>query len=178
MMVVRPLTLEQANAFVAAIHRHHKPTVGHRFSLGAFRDGLCVGVAIVGRPVARMVPQYAVAEVTRLATDGSKNACSILYAACARACDAMGFERIQTYTLISESGTSLRAAGWTDEGETGGGDWNRPNLAATRGANRTDQPMTVKRRWSRILTNGSNGAVIPSTYETVDATPEQESLAL
>jgi hypothetical protein len=177
MLVVRPLTLEQANAFVAAIHRHHKPIVGHRFSVGAFRDGACVGVAIVGRPVARMVPQYEVAEVTRLATDGSKNACSILYAACARACDAMGFERIQTYTLLSESGASLRAAGWTDEGAAGGGDWNRPKQLL-RGANRTDQPMTGKRRWSRTLTNGCNGAVKPCESERLDATPEQERLAL
>ena len=68
-LVVRPLTLEQANAFVAAIHRHHKPTVGHRFSLGAFLDGVCVGVAIVGRPVARMVPQYAEIAAERLSQE-------------------------------------------------------------------------------------------------------------
>lgn len=67
-----------------------------------------------------MVNQTCIAEVSRLATDGTRNACSILYAAAARACDAMGFDSIQTYTLPEEGGASLRAAGWTCEGEAGG----------------------------------------------------------
>jgi hypothetical protein len=160
MLTVHPLTLEQANAFIAHVHRHHQPVVGHRFSLGAFKNGECVGVAVVGRAVARMVDQNGVAEVTRLATDGTKNACSILYAACARACDAMGYAHIQTYTLPSEGGASLRASGWTLIGEAGGGDWNRPNQPL-RGKNRTDQPMERKQKWTKILTNGKNGSQTP-----------------
>ena len=97
-----------------------------------------------------MTEQYATAEVTRLATDGSRNACSILYAAAARAADAMGFNRIQTFTLPEEGGASLRASGWTNDGEAGGGDWN----STSRGGRRTDQPMMVKTRWRRTLTNG------------------------
>jgi hypothetical protein len=107
-----PLTLAAANDFVAAHHRHHRPVVGHRFSIGAQDGGVLVGAAIVGRPVARHLDDGFTAEVTRLVTDGTKNACSMLYAACWRAWRAMGGHRLITYTLASESGESLRAAGW------------------------------------------------------------------
>src|SRR5438067_820085 len=113
MLAVVPLTLAEANAFVARRHRHHMPVVGHRFSLGAIDgDGVLVGCAIVGRPVARGFDWRRVCEVTRVCTDGTRNAPSLLYGACARAAAAMGYERIITYTLESEPGTSLRAAGW------------------------------------------------------------------
>lgn len=152
-MIVRPLTLKQANAFILEFHRHHKPVRGFRFGAGAYKGGgVLVGVCIVGRPVARLVDPYRVAEVTRLATDGTKNACSILYAAAARACDAIGFDSIQTYTLPEEGGASLRAAGWVCEGEVGGGDWNRGN--GTHKNRRTDQPQQRKLRWRKVLTNG------------------------
>ena len=119
--------LDEANAFVARLHRHHKPVVGHLFSLGAVLNGELVGVAIVGRPVARMRDDGRTAEVTRLCTDGTKNACSFLYGAAARAAFALGFERIGTYILASETGTTLRASGWRLIGETKGGSWSRPS---------------------------------------------------
>ena len=145
---VVPLTLKQANELIARLHRHHKPVQGHRFTIGAARaDGVLVGAAVVGRPVARMVDQYRVAEVTRLVTDGTRNACSLLYSAAARAAKAMGFQKIQTYILADEPGTSLRAAGWVMEAKTDGGDWNRPS----RGGRRVDQPMMEKQRWAKIL---------------------------
>lgn len=147
-LFVYPLTLKQANDLVAQLHRHHKPAVGHRFSLGVRDDqGTPHGACIVGRPVARMTDQYAVAEVTRLVTDGTKNACSMLYAAAARACKAMGFQRIQTFILDSELGTSLKASGWTLDGVTCGGDWNVPS----RGGRRVDQPQCAKQRWCKVL---------------------------
>lgn len=120
---VVPVELREANKFIAAVHRHHAPVVGHRFSLGVVDEtGLLRGVCVVGRPVARLAGHpREVAEVTRLATDGAYNACSILYASAARACKAIGFRRIQTYTLPSEGGASLRASGWVCEGEAGGG---------------------------------------------------------
>ena len=90
-MKVIPLTLAQANEFVARLHRHHKPVVGHRFSIGLEQEGMLVAVAIVGRPVARHTDQYRIAEVTRLCSDGTKNACSALYSACARIAREMGF---------------------------------------------------------------------------------------
>lgn len=110
---VVPLTLKQANELVGLWHRHHGLVVGHRWSIGVEVDGgdlgwLLVGAAIVGRPKARMTDQYRVAEVDRLVTNGAEHACSKMYAACARAAQAMGFEEIQTFTLRSEPGTSLR----------------------------------------------------------------------
>ena len=120
-----PITLEEANAFVREHHRHHKPVVGHLFSIGAALDGTIVGVAIIGRPVARGRDDGVTAEITRLATDGTRNACSFLYGASARAAFALGFKRIGTYILASEPGTSLTAAGWRLIGEAGGGSWSR-----------------------------------------------------
>lgn len=144
-----PLTLGQANTLVASLHRHHKPVVGHRYSLGAKKGDDVVGAAIVGRPVAREVDQYMVAEVTRLVTNGSKNACSILYAACARVAYEMGFNKIQTYILDSETGVSLKAAGWVFVRMTSGGDWNHSKRNA--GTRRTDQPMGPKQLWEKVL---------------------------
>lgn len=109
-----PMTLGQANAYVFAHHRHNRPVVGHRFSIGCVEDGDLVGVAIVGRPVARMLDDGTTAEVVRVCAreDGPKGVCSMLYAACWRAWRAMGGTRLVTYTLASESGASLRGAGW------------------------------------------------------------------
>lgn len=103
--------LKAANAFVRKYHRHHDEVQGHRFSIGAVLHRQLVGVAIIGRPVGGQHPQDW-AEVTRLCTDGTKNASSFLYAASARAAFALGFYRIQTYILDRETGLTLRAAGW------------------------------------------------------------------
>ena len=122
-----PLTLAEANEFVSQHHRHHKPVVGHKFSIGAANGERIVGVVIVGRPVARMRDDGMTLEVTRLATDGTKDACSFLYGAARRACFALGYKRIGTYILASEPGTSLVAAGWKLIGVAGGGSWNVPS---------------------------------------------------
>lgn len=122
-----PVDLIEANAFVAELHRHHKPVVGHKFSLGAVKDGKVVGVAIVGRPVARRLDDGVTLEVTRLCTDGTRNACSFLYGACARACFALGYKRIGTYILASENGASLRASGWRLVGGSPGKSWSVPS---------------------------------------------------
>jgi hypothetical protein len=145
-LIVVPVELSEANAFVAMHHRHHQPTVGHRFSIGAVdTEGTLHGVCIVGRPVARLAGHPRdVAEVTRLATDGTPNACSILYGAAVRACRALGYRRVQTYTLPSEGGASLRASGWTCEGEAGGGQWKHTDGKPRR----TDQPIDTKHRWA------------------------------
>jgi len=144
-MRAKPLTLKQANTLVELLHRHHKPVVGHRFSIGAEADGELVGAVIIGRPVARAVDQYSVAEVTRLVTNGHRNACSFLYGRAARVAQTMGFDRIQTYILESEPGTSLLAAGWHCEGKLrpNGRGWNN------RANRRTDQPVEPKVRWCR-----------------------------
>lgn len=155
-----PLELSEANALVAKWHRHHKPSQGHRFSLGVIdANGTLHGAAIIGRPVARLAGSPRdVLEVVRLVTDGTENCCSILYAAAARAGLAMGYRRIQTYVLNSESGTSLRAAGWIDEGAAGcgGSGWVRDGRPR-----RTDQPTEAKRRWAKELATRPNLSDLP-----------------
>jgi hypothetical protein len=148
MLLVRPLTLKQLNKMVEELHRHHKPIQGHRFSLGCVNEeGKIVGACSVGRPTSRGCRPFEVAEVTRLVTDGTKNACSILYAAAARACDAMGYRYIQTYILKSEPGTALKAAGWELDGLTRGGDWIEHGYIP-----RTlNQPFQRKQRWIKKL---------------------------
>lgn len=122
-----PIPLAEANAFIERHHRHHLPVVGHKFSLGALKGGQLVGVAIVGRPVSRVRDDGLTLEVTRLCTDGTRNACSFLYGAAARAAFALGYSRIGTYTLPNEGGASLRATGWKLIGERGGGTWSCPS---------------------------------------------------
>ena len=107
-----PVRFADACAFVALHHRHHKPPVGMKFCLGAAVDETLVGVAIVGRPVARSYDNGKTLEVNRTATDGTPNANSMLYGAAWRAAKAMGYDRLITYTQKGETGASLRAAGW------------------------------------------------------------------
>jgi hypothetical protein len=123
-LCVVPLTLDEANALVATMHRHHAPVVGHKFSIGAADGEVVVGAAIVGRPVARHLDDGWTLEVNRCVTDGSRNACSLLYGAAWRAAKALGYRRLITYTLPAEGGASLRAAGWKCVGLRGGGNWN------------------------------------------------------
>ena len=119
-----PVTLEAANAFVRDRHRHHTSVVGHKFSVGAAADGALVGVAIVGRPVSRVRDDGRTLEVTRLCTDGTRNACSFLYGRAARIAFAFGYSRIGTYIRADEDGASLRAAGWRLIGQTKGRSWD------------------------------------------------------
>lgn len=141
-----PLSLSEANEAVARWHRHHKPVRFHLFSFGVIGPaGLC-GAVIVMRPVNqnRSFNGF-MAEISRLVTDGTRNACSFLLAAAARAAFSMGFMGIQTYTLASEPGSSLRAAGWTDDGIVRGKPWSR----ADRRRN-DSHPLGDKRRWIRL----------------------------
>lgn len=139
---LQPIDFDEACAFVAEHHRHHKPPRGHKFSVAVSDGAKVVGVAMVGRPVARNSDDGWTLEVNRLATDGSKTACSMLYRAAWRAASAMGYKRLITYTLPSESGASLRAAGARLVGEAGGGTWNRRSRA------RVDtHPMQFKLLW-------------------------------
>lgn len=122
-LTIVPISFSDASAFVAKYHRHHKPPVGHKFSIGLSDGEKIVGVAIIGRPVARARDNGQTLEVTRLCTDGTKNACSKLYAAAWRAARAMGYRRLGTYILEGEQGTSLKAAGWHIIHKTAGGAW-------------------------------------------------------
>jgi hypothetical protein len=121
-LTVVPCTLADANAFVRKFHRHCKPTQGYRFAIGVVDEAKQLrGVAIVGRPVARHLDDGITGEITRVCTDGTRNACSMLYAAARRAAKAMGMHPLFTYTLVEEGGASLRAAGFRVDQEFAGG---------------------------------------------------------
>ncbi len=139
---LRPITFAVAAEFIRTHHRHHGVPVGHKFSIGVEDGEKLVGVCVVGRPVARHLDDGYTAEVTRLATDGTKNACSILYAAAWRAARAMGYRKLVTYILASESGGSLVATGWKCVGQVTGRSWSVPSRP------RVDKHPTVdKTRW-------------------------------
>lgn len=148
------MTLRQANAFVRQHHRHHKPARGLKFALGLLEADTIVGIAIIGRPVGRGCDPVYTAEVTRLCTDGTKDACSALYGAAARAAQAQGFRKIQTYILASEPGISLKASGWLIEASVDGRAWDHTSERQLRldgGTRRSDQPTDDKVRWAKIL---------------------------
>ena len=144
-MKIKPITLKEANRFVAQYHRHHGETVGHKFSIGLFDGNALVGVAICGRPVSRILDDGLTCEVNRLCTNGARNACSMLYGASARVAKEMGYDRIITYILESESGTSLKASGWICEGKSGGPHWTGCRNSGV------DIPREYKKRWVKKL---------------------------
>lgn len=140
------MTISQAKAFVDLYHRHHIPPVGGLFAVGVDIDQDLCGVALVDRPVARMLQDGFTCEVTRVCTDGTKNACSMLLGAARRAANALGYRRIYTYTLPEEGGASLRAAGFKFDLTTEGGSWS------TQARPRIDKhPLGPKVRWVSYL---------------------------
>lgn len=150
-----PLTLAQARRYVAEHHRHNEPPVGHRFSIGLQRDGELVGVVIAGHPVARKADDGRTLELVRLTTEGDRNACSRLYGAACRAAFAMGYRKVITYTLADEPGSSLRAAGFRQDGMT----THRDGWVHTTGPRSGDRPRLFdpplmptgpKCRWERV----------------------------
>lgn len=151
-----PLGLDEANELVTRWHRHHKPVQGYKFAIGVMsRDGggIC-GVAICGRPVSRHMDDGWTLEVTRVATDGTFNACSFLYGASWRAARELGYKRLITYTLKEEPGTTLKAAGWTLIGERGGGSWSRANRP------RVDKAPTSQKLLWEVSDGSSQGEAV------------------
>lgn len=139
---LQPVSISEAQRFVTLHHRHHKAPTGGLFAVAVSEGEAVRGVAIIGRPVARMLQDGWTAEVTRLCTLGDKNACSMLYAASWRAARALGYRRLITYTLKREGGASLRASGWRLVGAAGGGSWSRKNRP------RVDtHPLEQKQLW-------------------------------
>lgn len=141
-----PLELAAANKFVADLHRHHDPVYRDKFRVGALVDGKLVGVVQVGRPISRYLDNGENIEVVRLCTDGTKNVCSFLYSKAARIAKEMGYKKIITYILESESGASLKAAGWKQEEVTNGGTWNRKSRPRS-----TTAPTVPKKRYVKNL---------------------------
>lgn len=142
-----PIDYYNAAAFVGIHHRHNKPPVGHKFSIGCYDSkGLLVGVCMVGRPIGRYLDDGLTLEVNRCCTDGTRNACSMLYGAAQRAAAALGYKRIVTYTLESENGSSLRASNWICDGPAGGTHWTGQRYE------QTELPLgEMKVRWRKDL---------------------------
>lgn len=141
-----PLELRQANEFVDRLHRHHPPVHRDKFRIGCEVDGRLAGVVQLARPVSRMLDDGKTIEVVRLCTDGSPNVCSFLYSRAARIAKEMGYLKIITYILDSESGTSLSASGWHKEADTKGHDWSCPSRPRSCTA-----PTCNKQRWAKVL---------------------------
>ena len=121
----QPISLKLANKFVAAYHRHNKPVAGHKFSIGLVLNEKLVGVAICGRPVARMADDGLTLEVLRVCTDGTRNANSMLYSRVKKIAQIMGYKKVLTYTLAEESGSSLSAVGAQKDGIVKPREWSR-----------------------------------------------------
>lgn len=139
---VAPCTVKRAIEFAAAHHRHSEADVGGLWAVKLIRVRRTIGVALVGRPKARLLDDGFTAEVTRLcAFDLEMNACSLLYGRCKRAAQALGYDRIVTYTLATESGASLRGAGWREVADVRAEDWDRP------GRRRKPRPALARVRW-------------------------------
>lgn len=141
-----PLELREANEFVKTLHRHHDPVHRDKFRIGFEVGGQLVGVVQLARPVSRMLDDGKTIEVVRLCSDGTPHVCSFLYGKAARVAKEMGYKKIITYILETESGVSLRAAGWQKEADTQGGGWSRKSRPRE-----TTAPTCKKQRWAKIL---------------------------
>jgi len=142
---LQPIDQNEAWEFIRRHHRHHNPPQGWKFGIGVSDGEQVVGVAAIGRPVARRLDDGVTLEVTRCCTDGTKNAASMLYGAAWRAVKAMGYRRLVTYTLDSEPGTCLKAANWKVIAETPGKSWSVPTR------HRVDtHPLQRRFRWEAV----------------------------
>ena len=142
-MNFQPISLKTANEFVLFNHRHNKPVTGHKFSIGLFDNDKLIGVAICGRPVARMADDGLTLEILRVCTDGTRNANSMLYSRVKKIAQVMGYKKVLTYTLAEESGSSLRAVGAQKSGIVKPHEWSRKK----RKRNSQDVYKKEKIRW-------------------------------
>ena len=159
MLEIVPITFKEANEYVKQYHRHHKPVVGCKFCLACSDDCGIVGVAIVGRPVARSLDDGRTLEVNRCCTNGTKNACSILYAAAWRAARSLGYLRVITYILASETGSSLRASGYREVGSVKGREWTcKSRLRKEAGVFQREDKLRFERGAKQDNKEGANTA--------------------
>lgn len=145
-MRIAPITFRAASEYINKYHRHHNATVGCKFCIAVVDEcGQIHGVAVCGRPVSRHFDDGVTLEINRVCTDGTRNVCSMLYGASCRIAKAMGYQKVITYTLASESGASLKASNFICEGTAGGTHWTGTR---NRGQN---IPAEMKTRWVRNL---------------------------
>lgn len=143
-MEIRPITFREANRYVAEHHRHNASVVGCKFAIACYDDNQLCGVAICGRPVSRYLDDGKTLEINRVCTNGTKNACSMLYGASCRVAKEMGYKKVVTYTLESENGSSLKASNFIFCGKAGGTHW-------TSGRGKSRMPAELKNRWMRCF---------------------------
>ncbi len=142
-----PITFKQASNFVNKYHRHHVAPQGYKFGVAVTDGDIIVGVAIAGRPVSRIRDDQKTIEVRRLCVKhGYKNVCSILYSKVNRIAKEMGYEKVITYTLEQEIGTSLIATGFECIGINKGGSWS-----SKRRPRKDKAPTEPKKIWQICL---------------------------
>lgn len=149
-----PVSQREARAFVAAHHRHNGAVQGDIIRAGLALDGTLIAVAQAGRPTAPGLQDGRSLEVTRVCTLGTRNACTRLHGAIGRAAKALGWRTLWTYTLESEDGSSLRAAGYVLDGVLEERDWSTQSGRARYGENLLGERTTPpgrKLRWRRDL---------------------------
>lgn len=153
---IRPIDLREANEYVIKHHRHNGKILIHRFSIAVYDDDRICGVAIVGNPSARRLDDKFTLEIHRCCTDGTRNACSILYGRCAQIAKLLGYKKIITYILDEENGASLKASNFVLEAENVGGGskgWNVPSRPRVLteytlfGENPVSYPIGKKKRY-------------------------------
>lgn len=145
-MKIAPITFKAASVYINQHHRHHGPTAGCKFCISVIDDdGNLLGVAVCGRPVSRYLDDGFTLEINRVCSTGIKNVCSMLYGGCCRIAKEMGYRKVITYTLASESGASLKASNFICEGEAGGTHWTGSRNKGQ------DIPSEMKKRWVRML---------------------------
>jgi len=151
---IRPVTFREANRFLEQHHRHHGSVAGGKFAIGLYELGTLIGVACCGRPVSRALDDGLTLEINRLCClNSEKNACSMLYGRSCLVAKDMGYRKVITYILESESGVSLRASGFTLEARNAGGkEWTgRRSKSREKASGKKIPPMELKQRWVRIL---------------------------
>lgn len=147
-MEIAPISIKEALEFVRRNHRHCSAPQGHKFSIGLMSgDGQRIGVAIASVPKARALNDGRTLELNRICCDPVyRHAASKLCGATVRVGKEMGYKRFVTYTLPQESGSSLRAVGFRQDGLTtarpsGWGCRSRPRSTPEK------YPAGVKIRW-------------------------------
>lgn len=157
---VVPITGRAARAWIERTHRHLPKLQGALFAVAVSLDGEVVGVATAGNPprVWQGTGRFVITRCAALSDlpgvgfnpdtgqPWPAPVCTMLYAALCRAGRALGYREAWTYTLSEEHGTSLRASGFEQAGETGGGEHDRPSRPRAPAIN-----ADPKGRWFRIL---------------------------
>ena len=148
-----PITLAKAKEFIDEFHRHNVAPQGWKFGIGLERDSTLVGVVVVSRPVARALDDGFTAEVTRSCVKlDNPNANSMLYGAAKRACKAMGYTKLITYTQHEESGSSLKAIGMLPVAVLEPrGDWSDSSVSRVRTKPKKITANVKRIRWELIL---------------------------